>query len=144
MDIFNTDNNNDLWTKPINRLPNYTEEEKQYVNNMANNILLENRNNIISIINKVVNCEITKRKPDLRKQLLIKNQIFSNIIENVSTIVLNMAKETYDNLHTSIYVDIEHIKKTQMNTTEKENIPDLNCNEECISFDELVNINILI
>jgi hypothetical protein len=95
--LFQMSNNKDLWTKPIVRIPFNSFDEDIFVNSMASELLMGYKMDIKRITYKIIDQEINKNKKlDLRKQILIKNQIYYNMIENITTIVLNIAKEYYD------------------------------------------------
>jgi hypothetical protein len=96
--ILSMSNDNDLWTKSIQRILTNSFDEEIFVNAMAHDLLLNYKQEILNVACKLVNQEISKRKNiDLRMKLLIRNQIYNNLTENITNIVLNMAKEYYDN-----------------------------------------------
>ena len=98
MDFLNITETNELWTIPVYAKQFDSYEEEMFINTMACDIFERNRDYIIRIASKIIDAEIKKHKNmDLRKKILIKNQILNNINHNVINIVLNLAKEIYDN-----------------------------------------------
>ncbi len=90
-------NNNDFWKTPIYRKPTNSLDEEDFVNCMAYELLTNNKMNILIITNKIINSEIKKKsRINIHKELLIRNQIYSNMIENITALVLNIAKDYYD------------------------------------------------
>jgi hypothetical protein len=95
--LFNMSHDNELWTKRIERKLTASPYEETFVNEMAYELLNSNKANILSMTSGIINREISKRPNiDLRQRLLIKNQILNNMVENVTNMVLNLAKNFYD------------------------------------------------
>ena len=95
--LFNLSSNNDIWINPVKRVPTNSHDEETFVNEMACELLNSNKNHILNMTFKIINREIAKRpRSDLRRKILIQNQIYSNMIDNVSNMVLNLAKNFYD------------------------------------------------
>ncbi len=89
--------NKTIYSIPINRKLTNSTEEEIFVNEMGRQLLISNKADILYIANKIITREINKRPLlDLRGKLLLKNQIYSNLIENITTIVLNLSKEFYE------------------------------------------------
>ncbi len=111
--LFDILNNNDFWKVPINRKQINSKDEENFINNMAQDLLTNNKIEIFNIASNIIKKELNKYSIyDIRKRLLIKNQIYSNIIDNIVNIVFNIAKDYYDE-----FVEPE-IKNTQLNKTD--------------------------
>jgi hypothetical protein len=88
---------NELWTKRIERKITESSYEESFVNEMAYELLTSNKASILSMTFGIIEREINKRPNiDLRKKILIKNQVLTNMVENVTNMVLNLAKNFYD------------------------------------------------
>ena len=87
MDIFNISSYTDLWTVPILKKSVNSTEEELIITSMANHVYSLNEDFIISMIYKIINSEYKKHK-DLRIRILLKNQIYMNIINNIYTITI--------------------------------------------------------
>jgi hypothetical protein len=97
--LFQMLNNNDFWKTPIHRKPIDSKDAEDFINNMAQDLLLNNKIEILNIISKIVNREIYKiSQYNILKRLLIKNQIYSNMVDNIINMIFNIAKEYYDEL----------------------------------------------
>ena len=112
--LFNMTNNNELWTIPIKRILTDSFDEEMFVNSMAHELLMTYKNEILKITFKIIEKEIFKRrKINLHKQILIKNQIYNNLAENITNIVYNMAKEYYDNNMKESYINNDNLLTQQ-------------------------------
>ena len=96
MDIFNVSSYTELWTIPIPKRTTNSNEEELIITSMANHVYSLNEDFIKSMIYKITNFEF-KKHTDLRKRILLREQIYKNIINNIYTSLFNMAKTTYDN-----------------------------------------------
>jgi hypothetical protein len=97
MELFNIRTHTELWTTPISKHLTSTQEVELIITSMANQLYNLNRKHIYNMICKLVDSEFSKKDHlDLRKRLLIKNQIYNNSIHNIWNILFNLAKETYD------------------------------------------------
>ena len=95
--LFNLSHDNELWNKRIERKLTESSYEESFVNEMAYELLNSNKASILSMTFGIIERETNKRPNiDLRKKLLIKNQILTNMVENVTNMVLNLAKNFYD------------------------------------------------
>jgi hypothetical protein len=95
--LFNLSHDNELWTKRIERKITESSYEESFVNEMAYELLTSNKASILSMTFGIIEREINKRPNiDLRKKILIKNQVLTNMVENVTNMVLNLAKNFYD------------------------------------------------
>jgi hypothetical protein len=124
MELFNISTHTELWTTPVSKHLTSTQEEELIITSMANQLYCLNRKHIYNMICKLVDSEFSKKDHlDLRKRLLIKNQIYNNAIHNIWNIVFNLSKETYDreiaNTQTQQFDD--------MKTDESVNILNFNC-----------------
>ncbi len=96
--LFNISNITDVCTKSIKRMLTNSVDEETFINSIANELLMDHKYEIKSIIFKMINKEIYKRENmDLRKKLLITNQLYNNLVDNINNIFFNIAKEYYDN-----------------------------------------------
>ncbi len=87
----------ELWMIPVNTTPCDSQEEAIYVKTMTELLVKQHEVNLITIINKVLNHELsTKPNIDLRKYSLIRNQIISNMKANNASIASNIAKDEYE------------------------------------------------
>lgn len=95
--LFDMLNNSNFWKIPIYKKPISSKAEEDFINNMAHDVLMSNKIDILNITYKIVNRELKKCSIyDMRKRLLIQNQIHSNMIENITNTVFNIAKDYYD------------------------------------------------
>ncbi len=109
-------NTNDLWIKIIKPIPTCSFDEDIFVNSMKNELLITYKQEILNIIAKIINNEISKRENiDMRKKILIRDQIYNNMVENINNMVHNMAKEQYDNYIKEIEETNKEIQQTQSN-----------------------------
>ena len=109
--LFNLSHDNELWNKRIERKLTESSYEESFVNEMAYELLNSNKASILSMTFGIIERETNKRPNiDLRKKLLIKNQILTNMVENVTNMVLNLAKNFYDEyVHEN--QKVEHMQK---------------------------------
>jgi hypothetical protein len=86
-----------IYNTPIARKLTNSAEEEIFINEMGRQLLISNKADILYIVNKIITRELNKR-PHLNVcgKLLLKNQIYSNLIENITTIVLNLSKDYYE------------------------------------------------
>ncbi len=130
MDFLNVSNSSHLWTIPVHANPTESSEEEKFVNTMANDILEKNRTYIIELASKIIDTELKKHNSnkDLRKKILIKNQIIKNINYNIINTVLNLAKEIYDdNIKQSLQEEQDIFDEMMRDENEHLVIYDFNC-----------------
>jgi hypothetical protein len=96
MNTFSFDDLNSFWMKPIKK--HYIKPEEEADINIISSILLDEiTSNIHNIAKRIIYKELYKRpKASLHQQLLIKCQVISNVIENITNISINIAKDRYD------------------------------------------------
>jgi hypothetical protein len=96
---------NEMWTKPIEQ-HHISPDIEDTIKSMALQTMNDNFIVISNITNRIINNEFKKHSPEnLRKRLLIKNQIINNLTENIKTLTINMAKEKYDMEQSRYYDD---------------------------------------
>ncbi len=86
-----------FWMIPIAKLECHSEEELNFVNNMSVELTNDMRDDLINITRQTILYELNKRtKKDLRIQILIRDQIINNMIQNTYNLNWNIAKESYE------------------------------------------------
>ncbi len=110
-------NNNNFWKIPVYRKPTNSKDAEEFINCMAQDMLINNNTEIFNITSKIINRELYKYSIyDIRKRLLVKNQIYSNIVDNIINTIFNIAKDYYDE-----FVEEPNIENTQLNKTDSVN-----------------------
>ncbi len=96
-ELFNILHNDNFWKIPIHRKPIKSKDAEQFINNMAQDMLINNKIEIFNITYKIINRELNKYSIyDIHKRLLVKNQIYSNLVDNIINTIFNIAKDYYD------------------------------------------------
>jgi hypothetical protein len=86
----------EMWTKPIIK-HHISPDIEETIELMASQTIYEHRVALSNIKNRIIQHEYRKHPVEnLRKRLLIKNQIVNNLTENIKTLTINIAKEKYD------------------------------------------------
>lgn len=108
MDIFIilTENQHTIFKTLIERKKTNSIDEEIFVNEMTRSLLSNYRAYILEYTSQIILRELNKR-PNiiLRDKVLIKNQIYNNIIENIINIVFNQSKDYYDTNENQLMTD---------------------------------------
>ncbi len=90
-------NNNDFWKNPIHRKPINSKDAEDFINIMAQEMLINNKTEIFNTTIKIINKELNKYSIyDIRKRLLVKNQLYLNLVDNIINTIFNIATDYYD------------------------------------------------
>jgi len=90
-----TEHQQTIWKYPIERKKTESMDEEIFVNEMTRVLLSNYRGYILEYTSQIIMNHINKSNRSLREKVLIKNQIYNNIIDNIINIVFNQSKDYY-------------------------------------------------